>query len=321
LDKANLVGFINLILGICKFNQQMSRKKTSLATKLAQNAIQVEKKAVQPLDLWGAFSSNTLETPSLPVNDLSQKTKRDIESLKLTAATYGVGSLSSIQVGRDYAMFVMLKKLTPGLWLNYPSSITPNSYDVFINPHLSAVSEYSEYGWDYCISIPNIRAKVKYHASVKVGYFDETMEEKEETLSGFRARVFQHELNHLHGSLMIDPQMCGSDTEVLHGVSHNYSHLQEAVKRYKSEVERLKERNPDYFSMQNNSNREEFVDDATDKKDSKRKEILKEDNQKYEEIMKNLLSSAEKDFEMQIKELKAARSLNLIDHIDPNSVL
>lgn len=93
------------------------------------------------------------------------------------------------------------------------------------------------------------------------------------------------------------------------------------MNRFKQEVETIKERNPSYFALEKSNSKDQLADDSKGKQETKKKEMLGKDYQEYEQILKNLLDSAERDFNAQINELKAARSLNLIGHMDPNSVL
>ena len=55
-----------------------------------------------------------------------------------------------------------------------------------------------------CLSIPNIREEVYRKPNVKIEYFDENWELYEEELTGFSARVVQHEYDHIEGTLFTD---------------------------------------------------------------------------------------------------------------------
>lgn len=75
---------------------------------------------------------------------------------------------------------------------------------VFINPE---IIEQSEEKWTFeegCLSLPELHEEVSRPSSVVVRYFDENFEEKEELLTGLRARVFQHEFDHLQGKVFVD---------------------------------------------------------------------------------------------------------------------
>ena len=55
-----------------------------------------------------------------------------------------------------------------------------------------------------CLSIPNIREDVTRKDEITIEYYDEKWELKEETYTGFPARVIQHEYDHLEGILFVE---------------------------------------------------------------------------------------------------------------------
>ncbi len=73
-----------------------------------------------------------------------------------------------------------------------------------INPEITEESE-EEVDYDEgCLSIPGINETVSRPEIIKVRYLDENFEEHEEEFDGFRARVLQHEIDHLEGHLFTD---------------------------------------------------------------------------------------------------------------------
>ncbi len=74
----------------------------------------------------------------------------------------------------------------------------------FINP--IKIEEEGEI-WAFeegCLSIPGIREEVKRHDVIRLRYFDEHWVEHEETFDGLKARVIQHEYDHIEGVLFTD---------------------------------------------------------------------------------------------------------------------
>lgn len=55
-----------------------------------------------------------------------------------------------------------------------------------------------------CLSLPNIREDVVRPSKVKVVYQDENFETHEEVFEGVKARIIQHEYDHLEGKLFVD---------------------------------------------------------------------------------------------------------------------
>jgi peptide deformylase len=75
---------------------------------------------------------------------------------------------------------------------------------VMINPVMLEMSEEEEESSEGCLSIPGISEKVFRSHWIKIKYLDENFNEHEGEFEGFRARVIQHEYDHLEGSLFTD---------------------------------------------------------------------------------------------------------------------
>jgi len=73
-----------------------------------------------------------------------------------------------------------------------------------INPCFQILSETQEKGWEGCLSIPGIRALVPRYQEIMVHYTDQQGDLVELKLSGFVARIFQHEVDHLEGKTYLD---------------------------------------------------------------------------------------------------------------------
>lgn len=75
---------------------------------------------------------------------------------------------------------------------------------VFINPQI--IEEDGE-EWDFnegCLSIPDIREDVSRHERIRIKYMDENFNEYDEVYDGLKARVIQHEYDHIEGILFTD---------------------------------------------------------------------------------------------------------------------
>ncbi len=71
-----------------------------------------------------------------------------------------------------------------------------------INPVVTPVEEAGKVlGWEGCLSIPGLRAAVPRWNEIRLSGLDEEGRAFEERLSGFAARVVQHEADHLDGVL------------------------------------------------------------------------------------------------------------------------
>ena len=72
---------------------------------------------------------------------------------------------------------------------------------VLINPVLTPLGEELEEDWEGCLSLPGLRGIVPRHARIRYRGFDEKGNTIDRTVSGFHARVVQHECDHLMGIL------------------------------------------------------------------------------------------------------------------------
>ncbi|MFD2161434.1 peptide deformylase [Paradesertivirga mongoliensis] len=108
----------------------------------------------------------------------------------------GVG-IAAPQVGLSIRLFVidLTDKEEPDL---------KDFKKVFINAQI--LKEEGD-KWNFnegCLSIPDIREDISRNQTVTISYFDENWNQHTETFSGFKARVIQHEYDHIEGKLFTD---------------------------------------------------------------------------------------------------------------------
>ncbi|WP_113660561.1 peptide deformylase [Pedobacter nanyangensis] len=80
----------------------------------------------------------------------------------------------------------------------------PRYKKVFIN---AQILEESGEPWGFtegCLSIPEIREEVFRKPNIVISYFDENWQKHEESVTGFAARVIQHEYDHIEGKLFTE---------------------------------------------------------------------------------------------------------------------
>ena len=75
---------------------------------------------------------------------------------------------------------------------------------VFINPKITVLDSTEQLFWEGCLSVPELRGLVGRPRKIRVDYLDEKAKSQSVTAEGFLATVFQHELDHLAGTLFID---------------------------------------------------------------------------------------------------------------------
>jgi peptide deformylase len=105
--------------------------------------------------------------------------------------------LAAPQIGVD-AQLVIFGTDAPNP--RYPDApVVPRT--VLINPVVTAIGDAEEEGWEGCLSVPGLRGVVPRFAEVRYTGFDLFGDPIDRTVSGFHARVVQHEVDHLHGVL------------------------------------------------------------------------------------------------------------------------
>ncbi len=119
----------------------------------------------------------------------------------------GVG-IAAPQVGRSLRLFIM----APQPNSRYPDAPSMEPTAV-INPEILGVSEAKDAGWEGCLSVPGFRARVPRHLEVDVAFTDRHGTHRTERFSGFMARLFQHEFDHLEGILY--PERLDKDDTLL----------------------------------------------------------------------------------------------------------
>ena len=82
-----------------------------------------------------------------------------------------------------------------------------DNYEIYINPQIDLTNNKStKIDEEGCLSIPGLMVERKRFDEIKVRYYDANGKKNKKRLSGFLSKLFQHELDHLNGMLMIDGQ-------------------------------------------------------------------------------------------------------------------
>jgi peptide deformylase len=129
----------------------------------------------------------------------SAETQQIIETLQDTlASTQGVG-IAAPQISVSKRIIIIASRPTA----RYPSAplMEPT---VMINPAFQKLSDIREKDWEGCLSVPGIRALVPRYTEILISYINQQNDLVEAKLDGFVARVFQHEFDHLEGTVYLD---------------------------------------------------------------------------------------------------------------------
>lgn len=135
-----------------------------------------------------------------PVKDPAGATtlKLALDMVATMKKAQGVG-IAANQVNIDQRIFIV----APEPSARYPKSPAMPPLAI-INPVLVSHSKSTVTDWEGCLSIPGIRGRVPRYSSVVIEFSTLSGERVRAKLSGFVARIFQHENDHINGFCYLD---------------------------------------------------------------------------------------------------------------------
>ena len=144
-----------------------------------------------------AYGNPVLKKKAEDIEKESIDVKKLSEDMFETMYNAGGVGLAAPQIGKSIRMFVI-----DGEPMDEENLV--GFKKVFINP---IILEEIGSPWKFeegCLSIPGIREEIARNEKLKIRYFDENWEEHEEEFDGLKARIIQHEYDHIEGVLFID---------------------------------------------------------------------------------------------------------------------
>ena len=133
---------------------------------------------------------------------VSEDTKAIIEKMKTATLDWeaqrdsevGV-ALAAVQIGAMDRIVVVR---------NRPDDKSDKDFETFINPEIAKYEGEVSEEPEGCLSIPDIYGVVPRYETVRIKALDIDGTPFRVKVSGFLARVFQHEIDHLRGKLFVD---------------------------------------------------------------------------------------------------------------------
>jgi len=112
----------------------------------------------------------------------------------------GIG-LAAPQIGKSIRLIVINSKEMSS---DFPEEGLEEFKRVFINPIIE-----EEFGEDFtfregCLSLPRVSEEITRPSKIIMTWFDEEWNLHEEEFTGIKARILQHEYDHLEGVMWID---------------------------------------------------------------------------------------------------------------------
>ena len=155
------------------------------------------------------FLKNKTKEVKIPV--VNQQINHILTDLLDTFKVTPSAGVAANQIGYNKKIFIGLKRdeYDDGSNDDVEKQVigNPNSdnYEFYINPIIDHCTKKSiQEGEEGCLSIPEVRIVAERFDKIKIRYFNAKGEKIKKPLSGFMSRLFQHELDHLDGKLMVE---------------------------------------------------------------------------------------------------------------------
>jgi peptide deformylase len=163
--------------------------------------------------------------------------QRLIEEMRDTMrAAPGVG-LAAPQIGQSLRLAVIedreeyLQGIAPTILQERARTVVP--FHVIVNPRLTVLQDDPAVFFEGCLSLDSFAALVPRALSVRVDCLNERGEPVVLQAQGWYARILQHEIDHLNGTLYIDRMLSRSFMSIENLTKHwsdkTFSHLQAAL--------------------------------------------------------------------------------------------
>jgi peptide deformylase len=110
----------------------------------------------------------------------------------------GMG-LAAPQIGKSIRLFVI-----DGNPISEDEPELAGFKKIFINAHIVEKCGEQVPMNEGCLSIPKLREEVKRESHIRIHYYDESWEYHDEVYDGYKARIIQHEYDHIDGILFVE---------------------------------------------------------------------------------------------------------------------
>jgi peptide deformylase len=110
----------------------------------------------------------------------------------------GMG-LAAPQIGKSIRIFVI-----DGTPVAEDEPSLAGFKKAFVNANISERCGDMQPMNEGCLSIPGLREEVMRESHIRISYYDESWQYHDEVFDGYKARIIQHEYDHLEGILFTD---------------------------------------------------------------------------------------------------------------------
>lgn len=134
-----------------------------------------------------------------PIKQIDDRLLTLIDALIWTAEKADGVGIAAPQVGIARQLFIIASR--PNARYPHAPLMQPTA---IINPRIIAHSKEQIADWEGCLSVPNQRGQVNRFRQIEVEYCDRDGNWQQQIFTDFVARIFQHELDHLKGTVFTD---------------------------------------------------------------------------------------------------------------------
>ena len=141
------------------------------------------------------------KTKDIPINDIkSDNTQKIIEKMIKTMRKHNGAGLAANQIYEPIRICIIEVLDNPRY-----KHLNTIPLKVLINPKVIIKKDTATFNsYEGCLSVPNLRGKVKRYNTINVTYYNMDAKKITEDIKGLESIVYQHEIDHLHGFLFTD---------------------------------------------------------------------------------------------------------------------
>lgn len=141
------------------------------------------------------------KTKDIPINEIkSENTQKIIEKMIKTMRMHNGAGLAANQIYEPIRICIIEVLDNPRY-----KHLNTIPLKVLINPKVIIKKDTATFNsYEGCLSVPNLRGKVKRYNTINVTYYNMDAKKITEDIKGLESIVYQHEIDHLHGYLFTD---------------------------------------------------------------------------------------------------------------------
>ena len=141
------------------------------------------------------------KTKDIPINEIkTQNTQKIIEKMIKTMRKHNGAGLAANQIYEPIRICIIEVLDNPRY-----KHLNTIPLKVLINPKVIIKKDTATFNsYEGCLSVPNLRGKVKRYNTINVTYYTMDAKKITEDIKGLESIVYQHEIDHLDGHLFTD---------------------------------------------------------------------------------------------------------------------